>query len=74
MNPTLPDQSGTGNLGRIRLSSRAIRAIRAIRVLGGVAGRVLAWAAVAALLLLTFDLYTQPDFLLKLSNQIWLCF
>ena len=68
MNPTLPDQSGTGNLGRTRLASRAIR------VLGGVAGRVLAWAAVAVLLLLTFNLYAQPDFLLKLSNQIWLCF
>ena len=68
MNPTLPDRRGTGKPGRIRLSSRAIRA------LGGVAGRGLAWAAVAALLLLTFDLYTQPDFLLKLSNQIWLCF
>lgn len=62
MNPTQPDRSGAG------LSSRAIRA------LGGVAGRVLAWVAVAALLLLTFNLYAQPDFLLKLSNQIWLCF
>jgi len=68
MNPTLPDRSGTGKPGHSRLASRAVRAVR------GVAGRVLAWAAVAALLLLTFDLYTQPDFLLKLSNQIWLCF
>ncbi len=65
MNSTQPDWSGTGHT---RLSSRAIRA------LGGVAGRVLAWVAVAALLLLTFNLYSQPDFLLKLSNQIWLCF
>ncbi len=69
MNPTtLPDRSGTGNPGLSGLTSRAIRA------LSGLAGRVLAWAAVAVLLLLTFDLYTQPDFLLKLSNQIWLCF
>jgi len=68
MSATLPDRSGTGNPGRRGLSSRVIRA------LGGVAGRVLAWAAVAVLLLLTFNLYAQPDFLLKLSNQIWLCF
>lgn len=68
MNAAPPDRLSTGNLGRSGLSSRAIRA------LGGVAGRVLAWVAVAVLLLLTFNLYTQPDFLLKLSNQIWLCF
>lgn len=71
MNPTLPEQRGSGHSSRNRLARLARLASRA---LGGVAGRVLAWAAVAALLLLTFDLYTQPDFLLKLSNQIWLCF
>ena len=31
---------------------------------------VLALAALAG----TFVLYTQPDFVLRLSNQIWACF
>lgn len=32
--------------------------------------RALALAALAAV----FTLYTRPDFLLQLSNQIWACF
>ena len=35
-----------------------------------------AWAYVAALcaLLAVFSLYTRPDFLVTLANQIWACF
>lgn len=36
--------------------------------------RSLAWAAVALILLAVFGLYLQPDFLVLLANQIWLCF
>jgi hypothetical protein len=35
--------------------------------------RLLALAALAALAGV-FTLYTRPDFLLQLSNQIWACF
>lgn len=34
----------------------------------------LAAAAAAALLLGVFVLYGRPDFLLKLSDQLWACF
>lgn len=35
----------------------------------------LAWSALAgAVLLAVFALYTQPDFLLKLADQLWACF
>ena len=35
-----------------------------------------AWAYIAALcvLLAVFSLYTRPDFLVPLANQIWACF
>ncbi|MEW5885652.1 MAG: hypothetical protein AB1735_02980 [Pseudomonadota bacterium] len=36
--------------------------------------RALIGLAACALLLLTFNLYTHPDFMLKLANQVWLCF
>ena len=34
----------------------------------------LAWAAVLVLLLAVFALYTRPDFLVTLADQIWACF
>jgi hypothetical protein len=34
----------------------------------------LAWAAVLALLLAVFTLYTRPDFLVTLADQVWACF
>jgi hypothetical protein len=33
-----------------------------------------AGAAIAAVLLGVFVLYTRPDFLLTLANQVWACF
>ncbi len=35
-----------------------------------------AWVYIAALcvLLAVFSLYTRPDFLVTLANQIWACF
>jgi len=34
-----------------------------------------AWTGVALLaLLLVFLLYTRPDFMVQLSNQLWACF
>lgn len=34
----------------------------------------LAWAAALALLLAVFALYTRPDFLVTLADQLWACF
>ena len=32
------------------------------------------WLAATGVLLVVFALYTQPDFLLVLANQVWACF
>ena len=35
----------------------------------------IAWTTLALLaLLLVFFLYTRPDFMVQLSNQLWACF
>ncbi len=34
----------------------------------------LAWAAGAALLAVVFLLYTQPDFVVMMADQVWSCF
>lgn len=34
----------------------------------------LAWAAALLLLLAVFALYTRPDFLVTLADQLWACF
>lgn len=34
----------------------------------------LAWLGGVLVLLAVFSLYLQPDFLVLLANQIWLCF
>ncbi|MGB4115470.1 MAG: hypothetical protein WBK51_02870 [Polaromonas sp.] len=36
--------------------------------------QTMAWLAVTAASLGVFALYTQPDFLVVLSNQVWACF
>jgi hypothetical protein len=36
--------------------------------------RLLLWSAATAALLAVFSLYTQPDFLVQLANQVWACF
>lgn len=36
--------------------------------------QTLSWLAATAALLGVFALYTQADFLLVLSNQLWACF
>lgn len=36
--------------------------------------RISAWLAASAALLGVFALYTQPDFLVVLANQVWACF
>lgn len=36
--------------------------------------RVLAWLGVAAALLGTLMLYRDPDFLMRMADQIWSCF
>ncbi len=36
--------------------------------------RVLVWALAVLALLGVFSLYTRPDFLVTLANQIWACF
>ena len=36
--------------------------------------RWLPFALVLVLLVLVFSLYTRPDFLVQLANQIWTCF
>ena len=35
---------------------------------------LLLWSVVLAVLLAVFALYTQPDFMLTLADQIWACF
>ena len=32
------------------------------------------WALAAIVLLAVFALYTRPDFLITLANQVWVCF
>ncbi len=36
--------------------------------------QLLIWSAVLAVLLGVFLLYTRPDFLLTLADQLWSCF
>jgi hypothetical protein len=36
--------------------------------------RTMAWAALAAALLLVFAAYQHPDVVLSLANQLWNCF
>ena len=36
--------------------------------------KILAYAAALTLLLAVFALYTRPDFLVTLANQVWACF
>lgn len=36
--------------------------------------RAVIWAAIAAALLAVFALYTQPEFMLTLADQVWACF
>ena len=36
--------------------------------------RGLLYATALALLLLVFSMYTKPDFLMTLANQVWACF
>ncbi|GAB3495113.1 hypothetical protein GCM10027399_16710 [Curvibacter fontanus] len=36
--------------------------------------QLLAWGAALGLLLAVFALYTRPDFLLTLADQLWACF
>jgi type II secretory pathway component PulM len=36
--------------------------------------KLLAWGGAVIVLLTVFALYTRPDFLVTLSNQIWACF
>jgi hypothetical protein len=36
--------------------------------------KFLAWAGAVIVLLAVFALYTRPDFLVTLSNQLWACF
>ena len=39
-----------------------------------ISNRLLLWALVMGILLGVFFLYTQPDFLVQLANQVWACF
>ena len=36
--------------------------------------KILAYAGALTLLLAVFALYTRPDFLVTLANQVWACF
>ena len=36
--------------------------------------RVVVWAVLAAVLLLVFAAYQQPDMVVTLANQLWSCF
>lgn len=36
--------------------------------------RVLVWAAVLGVLLAVFALYTQPEMMRTLADQVWACF
>lgn len=38
------------------------------------ARHVLAWVVATAVLVAVFALYTRPDFLVSLADQIWACF
>lgn len=35
---------------------------------------LLAWVTATAALLAVFALYTQPDFMVTLADQLWACF
>jgi hypothetical protein len=35
---------------------------------------LLLWTMVTLILLAVFFLYTRPDFLVQLANQVWSCF
>ena len=36
--------------------------------------KLVVWVSAVAALLGVFSLYTQPDFLVTLANQVWACF
>ena len=36
--------------------------------------KLLAWGAAAAALLAVFALYTRPEFMVTLADQVWACF
>jgi hypothetical protein len=36
--------------------------------------KLLAWAAAVALLLAVFALYTRPEIMVTLADQLWACF
>ena len=36
--------------------------------------KALLYACLLGVLLLVFTMYSQPDFLLMLANQVWACF
>lgn len=36
--------------------------------------KLLGWSAALLVLLAVFMLYTRPDFLLTLANELWACF
>lgn len=36
--------------------------------------RRLLWPLVALVLLLVFAMYTQPEFMMQMANQVWGCF
>ncbi|MDD2609075.1 MAG: hypothetical protein PHX60_05175 [Giesbergeria sp.] len=36
--------------------------------------RWLAWPAILLILLAVFALYTQPDFMVMVADQVWACF
>ncbi|MGE0497027.1 MAG: hypothetical protein AB7I35_04605 [Ramlibacter sp.] len=38
------------------------------------ARHLLAWGVALAVLLAVFALYTRPDFLVTLADQLWACF
>ncbi len=38
------------------------------------ARRLLTWAAVLAVLAAAFAMYTRPEFMVTLADQIWACF
>ena len=40
----------------------------------GALGKALLYASLLGVLLMVFAMYSQPDFLLMLANQLWSCF
>jgi hypothetical protein len=38
------------------------------------AQQLIVWAVALALLLAVFGLYTRPEFLVSLADQLWACF